>query len=156
LIGPSQPPPDRLYERPVPLKSQLARFGLKWRLVRDESQLVLHERAERLGNEIELPAKLLVGLAQPVQPDPKPLVQFGGTAPFQPSTESIGEDRSLRRARLGCERFELLREVVGQIELVPRLEGLHRCYLGGVMRLGADAGGRTPVIFDESRSDFRS
>lgn len=156
LIRPPQPSTNRLNERSVSLKSKLTSFRLERRMVRDQRELMLDESAERFGNEIELHAKLLVGPAQSIKSDTEPIVKFGGTAPLQPSTESVGENRSLRRAGLGCERFELLREVAGQIELVPRLEGLHAANSGVHARLKADGGGRTSLLFDESRSDLRS
>jgi hypothetical protein len=84
LIGPGQSTPDRLNERTISLKSKLAGFSRKRRLVCDECKLVLHERAERFGNEVELPGKLLVGPAQPIQSDPESLIQFGGTAALKP------------------------------------------------------------------------
>jgi hypothetical protein len=156
LIRPGQSAPDSLNERAISLKSELTSLVLERRLVRGQRQLMLNERAEGFGDEVELPGKLLVGPAQSVESEAKPFVELGGAAAREPRAESISEDCRLGRTRLGCKRFELLREVLGQIELVPHLEGLHRHYPGGVIRLGADAGGRTPVIFDESRSDLGS
>jgi hypothetical protein len=63
LIRSSQPPPDRLYERAIPLKAKLTGLGVEMRLVRGQRQLVLNECAERLSDKVELPRKLLVGPA---------------------------------------------------------------------------------------------
>lgn len=117
---------------------------------------MLNERAKRLGNEVELLLKPLVGPAQSVEPDAEPFVEFGGAAPFQQCAKSVGEDSSLRRAWFGCERFQLLRKIIGQVELVPRLESFHGANSDVDGRLTADAGGRTSLLFDESRSDLRS
>jgi hypothetical protein len=125
MIGPSQSTSDHLDEGAIPLKSKLAGFRLERRLVRDKGQLVLHEGAQRLGNEVELLGKLLVRSAQPVEPDTKSFIQFRRATPLKPCAESVGEDRSLRRAWLGRERFQLIRQIVRQIELVPCLEGSH-------------------------------
>jgi hypothetical protein len=85
------------------LKSELAGLRLERRLVRDKGQLVLNESAKRLGNEVELPGKLLVGPAQAVQPPAEPFVELSGAAPLDPSTKGVREDRCLRRAWFGSE-----------------------------------------------------
>jgi hypothetical protein len=112
--------------------------------------LVLHERAERFGNKVDLPGNLLVGSAQPVESDAEPLVELGRAAPLQPCTESIGKDRGLRRAWLRGQRFQPLRQIVRQIKLVPGLESFHVADSGVDGRLTADARGRTSALFDES------
>ena len=156
LIGPSQPSPDHFDECAISLKSELPGFGIERRLVRHECQLVLHESPERLGNEVELPRKLLVGPVQSVESDAELFVELGGPAPLEPCTESVREDGGLRRAWLVCKRFELLRQVVGQVKLMPRLEGFHGGKSGVEGRLPTDAGGRTSLLSDEPRSDLRS
>jgi hypothetical protein len=156
LIGPSQSASNRFDECSVPLKTKLPGFGVEMRLVRDERQLVLNEGTERLSDKVELPRKLLVGPAQPVEPDPEPFVEFGGPAAIEPCAKGVGEDRGLRRAWLARERFELVRQVVGQVKLMPSLEGLHVANSGAQLRLAADASGRTLDLLNESRSDLGS
>jgi len=96
LIGSGQSPPYRFDERPISLKAELTSLRFEGRLMRDESQLVLHKRAKRLGNEVELPAKLLVRSAEAVEPDAKPFIELVGAAALKPCTKSVGEDRGLR------------------------------------------------------------
>lgn len=96
LVGPGQSPPNRFDESSISLQPQLTGFRLERRLVGDQSQLVLHECAKRLGNEVQLVLKPLIRPAQLVQPDAESLVELVGTAPLVPCAESIGKDRSLR------------------------------------------------------------
>ncbi len=96
LIRPGQPSAHYFHKGTISLKAKLTGLRLKRRLMCDEGQLVLNKGAERFGNEVELPAKLLVSPTQPVEPDAKPFVEFAGTASLQPCTKSVGEDCSLR------------------------------------------------------------
>lgn len=96
LIGPSQSSANCLNERTISLQSKLARFSFEGRVVCDESELMLHECAERFGNKVELAVELLIGLAQSVEAEAESFVELCRSATFQPCAESIGEDRSLR------------------------------------------------------------
>ena len=96
LIGSSQPTADHFHERAISLKSKLPGFRVERRVMCNEGQLMLNEGAERFSNEVELPGKLLVGPAQPVEPDTKPFIKFGCATPLEPCTKGVGKDRSLR------------------------------------------------------------
>ena len=96
LIGSSQSSPDHLDERSISLKPQLTSLGFERRLVSNERKLVLDERAERFGYEVEFPGKLLIGPAQSVESDAEPFVELGGAAPLQPCAKGVGEDGRLR------------------------------------------------------------
>ena len=74
------------------------RFRLERRLMGPERRLVLHERREGFGNEVELAGKLLVGPVQSAESDAEPFLELGGPAPLEPCMESVREDRGLLRA----------------------------------------------------------
>jgi hypothetical protein len=61
MVWPCQSSPDHLNESAIALKSKLSGFRLERRLVGNQRQLVLNERAEGFGNKVELPGKLVVG-----------------------------------------------------------------------------------------------
>src|SRR5258705_7080479 len=125
LIRTGEPSAHHFDEGAVSLKTELARLALEGRLVCDESQLMLYECPKRFGNKVEFLGQQIVDPAQPIKPGTEPVIEFRRAAAIEPSTKGVSEDRSLRRSRLPQERFELLRQVVRQVELVPRLEGFH-------------------------------
>lgn len=96
LIRPRQPLRDEVDEFAITLDSELAGFWLERRLVRGHRQLMLDEGTQGLGDEVELMLKPLVRPAQPIKPNAKSVVEFGGTAAIQPCTEGIRKDCGLR------------------------------------------------------------
>lgn len=97
----------------------------RW-LVCDESQLVLDECPERLGDKLDLLLDPLCGAVLLVEARAEPGVELVARLALEPSGEGIGEDPGLRRPRLRSERFEFLRQVIGKIKLMARLVRLHR------------------------------
>jgi hypothetical protein len=88
--------PDEVDEFVITLKSELTGFWLERGLVRSYRQLMLDEGAQRFGNEVELPGKLLVRPTKAVEPEAESFIEFGGTATIQPRAERVREDRGLR------------------------------------------------------------
>jgi hypothetical protein len=61
----------------------------------------------------------------PIEPQPETVVELGRATPFEPRRHRIGEDRRLRRAGFGGERFEPCAERIGQEQLMADA-GRHR------------------------------
>lgn len=118
--------PYRVDEHSIALKPQLARFVIKRRVVRDERELVMDQRANRFRQKFDPTPQAFVASAEPVKPDAEPIIQLMSCSALQPCPKRICQNRGLGGAGLSRERLQLLREVVGQVELVAGLECLHR------------------------------
>lgn len=94
-IRSGQAPPDGFHKCLIALEPKLSGFGLEWRLMRNQRQLVLNECAERLGEEIELLPDKLLPLAEAIKPDTKSFIQLIARPALQPIPERVRQDGRL-------------------------------------------------------------
>jgi hypothetical protein len=131
VIGAHQPLLDQVHEADVTRPAQPSGVAIERRLMRHQRQLMSDEQAKHLGQRIDLALHALCRPVLPVEPGAEALVQLLPSLAVEPCMERIGQDLRLRRARVGCQRVELRREVIGKVELVAGLEG----YMGRKTRM---------------------
>ncbi|WP_165357594.1 hypothetical protein [Sphingosinicella sp. CPCC 101087] len=120
-----KPPSGEVHKGAVSLEPQASRLGVEWGLISDDRELVLYEQAEGLRQDVEPVLDKSVLAAQAVKPLRELVVPLIAVTPINPGSKRAGEDRRLRRAGGGAKALQLIRQIVGQMELMARLEGPH-------------------------------